>query len=295
MSYEEFQRDPRARQYVVDLKSRKPNQQRSITSHLIWLTVACFGLQVWKPAFTQWGLKLSDRILRGEQLYRLVTPVVLHGGIFHLMMNMVSLGRVGDDVEKLFGPGRYLSTYVAAGVVGNLVSAVQSPRPSLGASGAVFGIVGAYFTFLNRNEWLLGGYGQAMTASIGQTMLTNLLLGYFQPQIDQWAHIGGAVGGAAVAYFFGPRLYLVDLPNGYGRIVVDKPIVQVPRSIEVVPEAVGRTWQRLSGGVERQINRARFPGGNMPWQTAGDRRNYYMRQQAPSRSIKPVVVDDADF
>jgi len=67
MSLEQFQRDPKARLYQVDFKSRKPNQ-RSMTSNLIALTVACFGLQVWKPAFTQWGLKLSDRILRGEQL-----------------------------------------------------------------------------------------------------------------------------------------------------------------------------------------------------------------------------------
>ena len=70
---------------------------------------------------------------------------------------------------------------------------------SLGASGAGFGVVGGYFTFLTRNEWLLGGYGQAMTTSIAQTMATNFMLGLFNPQIDQWAHVGGAVAGGVVA------------------------------------------------------------------------------------------------
>lgn len=291
MSWSDFQRDSRARQYVVDLRTRKPNHRRSVTSQLMALTIACFGLQAFKPAFTQWGMKLSERILRGEQLYRLVTPVFLHGGIVHLMMNMGSLGRVGHDVEKLFGPGRYLSAYLAAGVAGNLLSAVQSPNPSLGASGAVFGVVGAYFTFLSRNEWLLGSYGQALTSSIAQTMMTNLLFGLFVPSIDQWAHLGGAVAGAGMAYFFGPRLYLVDVPNGSGSILVDKPIVRAPVYVEKVPEVVGKIWQRLSGAVDRQLSRVFFPTGSKPWQFDTDRRNYHMRRNTPNRSIKPGDVD----
>jgi len=206
------------------------------------------------------------------------------------MMNMGSLGRVGKDVEKLFGPGRYLSMYMAAGVAGNVMSALQSPNPSLGASGAVFGVVGAYFTFLTRNEWLLGGYGEAMTMSIAQTMATNLLLGLVNPQIDQWAHVGGALAGAGMAYLFGPRLYLVDLEpsSGYrGRLVVDRPVLRVPRSVEAVPQAVGQTWQRL----EHRVSRVMFPSGNKPWQTSRPRQNYHLRRQAPNRSIKPGKVD----
>ena len=284
MSLDAYQRDPLARPYVIDFKSRKPNQ-RSITSNLIAITVACFGLQVFKPSVTAAGVKLSDRILRGEQLYRLFTPIFLHGGIFHLMMNMGSLGRIGNDVEKLFGPGRYLGVYLTSGVAGNVMSAVRSPNPSLGASGAVFGVVGAYFTFLTRNEWLLGSYGQAMTTSIAQTMATNLMLGLFNPQIDQWAHVGGAVAGGVMAYLFGPRLYLVE--TEYGRIIADRPVLRAPRSLEAVPAAVGQTWQ----SVERRVNRMLFPGNTKPWHSSGQRRNYHMRRQAPNRSIKPGDVD----
>jgi rhomboid protease GluP len=75
----------------------------------------------------------------------------LHGGVTHLLTNVYSLQAVGNDVEQYFGAGRYLFTYLLSGVVANYVSAVKTPNPSLGASGAVFGIVGAYYVFLNRN------------------------------------------------------------------------------------------------------------------------------------------------
>lgn len=90
---------------------------------------------------TELGIKLSDKILAGQELYRLITPVFLHGGLVHLFTNLYSLNNVGPDVEKLFGPGRFLATYLVSGITGNLFSALQSPNPSLGASGAVFGIM----------------------------------------------------------------------------------------------------------------------------------------------------------
>lgn len=286
ISLDQVRHDKNARLYRVDFKSRRPNQF-SITSRLVLWTILSFGVQVWRPAVTAAGMKLSDRILRGEQLYRLVTPIFLHGGIFHLFTNMVSLQRVGNDVERLFGPGRYLATYMVAGVAGNVLSALQSPNPSLGASGAVFGVVGAYYVFLSRNEWLLGSYGQALTASITQTMGTNILLGLVNPQIDQWAHVGGALAGGAMAYFFGPRLYLAELP--IGRVMIDRPILRAPESLEQVPQQIGQAWQRISEGVEKQVNRI-LPGtsGN-PWRPP--KTNMRQRRQVPNRSIKPGIVD----
>lgn len=100
-----------------------------------------------------------------------------------MAVNMMSLLRVGPDLQKLFGPGRFLTTYMVAGVAGNVLSAVRSPNPSLGASGAVFGVVGAYYVFLNRNEWLLGSSGQAMADGVTQTILGNLVIGAINPVI----------------------------------------------------------------------------------------------------------------
>lgn len=124
----------------------------SLTSKLTLINFVAYALQVVNPAFTQWGVKLSERILQGQDLYRLFTPMFLHGGIAHLLTNTFSLGAVGPDVERYFGNGRFIATYLAAGVAGNLASAVKSPNPALGASGAVFGVVGAYLVFLHRNK-----------------------------------------------------------------------------------------------------------------------------------------------
>lgn len=275
---EEWRRDRRARLFQIDLKSRNIGQL-SLTSRLLWTNLACFVAQVFQPSLTQWGIKLSEPILAGRQLHRLVTPMFLHGGLFHLATNMISLQRVGGDVERLFGPGRFLATYLVAGVTGTWVSAYKSPNPSLGASGAVFGIVGAYFTFLTRNDWLLGDAGEAMTSAIGQTILMNVLLGAMNPVIDNWAHLGGFMGGAGMAYLFGPRLYLSELPTG-GRLLIDRPVVRLPRALEELPDQTARTWQRMVRRMHVARYKADLP--ETPW-----RPRQRARPLTPNRSIKP--------
>ena len=282
VDYEEASRDRRSRLWSVNFKTRNVGEL-SVTSRIVWATLAAFGLQVFRPGITSWGIKLSDPILQGQELYRLVTPIFLHGGVLHLFTNMISLQRMGNDVEKLFGSGRYLATYVAAGVAGNLFSAIKSPNPSLGASGAVFGVVGAYFVFLNRNDWLLGSYGQAMTNAITQTIAANIFLGAINPVIDNWAHLGGALGGAAMAYVFGPRLYLAEFPGG-GRVVVDRPIVRLPRSLEALPGRVGHGFQRIARRM--QVGRYTFDLPDKPWRN----KRRPTRVNTPNRSIKPAKV-----
>lgn len=281
LDQEDWIRDKRSRLFSVDLKSRKPGNL-SLTSRLVLLNVAAYALQVIRPDFTAWGVKLSDKILSGRELYRVVTPIVLHGSIFHLFTNMYSLQNVGPDVEKIFGPGRFLATYALSGIAGTLLSAVKSPNPSLGASGAVFGIVGAYFVFLTRNDWLLGSVGESMSLAIGQTMIANVALGMMNPMIDNWAHLGGALGGGAMAYYFGPRLYLSDLPNG-GRILIDRPIVRLPRSIESIPERIGKSFRRVT--TRMQVERYKLGMPEKPWRP---RQRF---RPAPNRSIKPGKVE----
>ena len=279
IDWEECRKDRRSRLWQVDFKTRKVGQL-SVTSRLVWTNVIAFMAQVMSPNLTKWGIKLSERIMQGQEMYRLVTPIFLHGGLLHLGTNMISLQRVGGDVEKLFGSGRYLVTYVAAGVAGNVLSAMKSPNPSLGASGAVFGIVGAYFVFLNRNDWLLGSYGQSMTNAITQTIAMNIFLGAMNPVIDNWSHLGGVLGGAAMAYFFGPRLYLAELPDG-GRAIVDRPIVRTPRSIEAFPDRVGEQFQRIIRRM--QIGHYKLELPDAPWR----QKNRPIRVPTPNRSIKP--------
>lgn len=281
LDLEEAQQDKRSRLWKVDFKSRRPGAL-SITTRLIWANVLFYAAQVLRPSVTAWGIKLSDQILSGRQLHRLITPMFLHGNLIHLYTNMYSLSNGGKDVEQFFGPGRYLASYVVSGIAGNLLSAIQSPNPSLGASGAVFGVFGAYYVFLNRNDWLLGRTGDAISSSIASMLGINIMLGVFSPNIDNWGHLGGFIGGAAMAYLFGPRLYLSDLPNG-DRILVDKPMVRLPRSIEALPERVGKRYQRITRRM--QVNLFKSEMSEKPWRRKQN--SFQRRRDAPNRSIKP--------
>ena len=182
------------RPWSVDTTSRRPGSY-SMTTKFVIANVLMYGLQMMIPAVTSFGAKRSELILQGKELHRLITPVFLHGSLTHLMMNTFSLQNIGPEVERLFGSGRFLFTYLASGVAGNMMSAYYSPNPSLGASGAVFGLMGAYYSFLSQNERLLGRSGQDAMSRVSGTLAMNVIFGLASPMIDNWGHIGGAIGG----------------------------------------------------------------------------------------------------
>lgn len=277
LDFEKAMKDGRTRPWKVDRRS----VSTTWTAKLIWMNVAAFALQVLLPNFTNWGIKRSELILRGQQLYRLWTPVFLHGGVGHLITNLSSLRHIGPEVEHMFGSGRFLGLYLAAGAAGNLVSAFGSPNPALGASGAVFGVLGAYAVFLMRHDWLLGREGEEMSTRLVQTAFANIALGFLHPSIDNWGHIGGFVGGGLMAYFFGPRLFITEYRGV--RTVIDQPIWRLPRSLESIPT-------RMSDSVGQAVQRLRIlqgnPVGHWPWQQQNERRRVFPRE-SPTRSVKP--------
>lgn len=249
------------RPWSIDTSSGRPGAY-SWTSKILLLNVIVYGLQMVNPNVTKMFLKRSDLIMNGKQLYRLVTPMFLHGSVSHLMLNSFSMNNVGPEMERNFGSGRFLMTYVIGGIAGNIASAYYTPNPSLGASGAVFGLMGAYYTFLSRNEDIFGRSGQAMMGRIGSTIGMNVIFGMMMPSIDNWAHIGGAIGGVAMATTFGPKLSFMGLPSG-GRIIVDKPSVRFPSSIESIP---GNISKRLRKGKRRmQVQRYQSELPARPW------------------------------
>ena len=87
----------------------------SITNKLVIANVVMYGLQMMMPRVTKLGAKRSDLILQGKELHRLITPVFLHGSPMHIMLNTFSLRNIGPEVERLFGGGRFLTTYLCAG------------------------------------------------------------------------------------------------------------------------------------------------------------------------------------
>lgn len=141
-------------------------------------------------------------ILQG-QVWRLFTPMFLHGSIPHLALNMLSLFYIGPTVERFYGRGRYLALFLIGGFAGNVMSFIFTAAPSLGASTAIFGLLGAEGVLLFQNRELFVRPTQALS-QIVLVAVINLFYSVASPGIDFWGHVGGLIGGTLFAWFGGP-------------------------------------------------------------------------------------------
>jgi rhomboid protease GluP len=133
---------------------------------------------------------------RSGEPWRIFTAMFLHYGPIHLGMNMVCLYQI-SVVERMLGRAEFLALYLAAGLVGGVASAVIHPYAvSAGASGAVFGMFGAFTSVLWVRREQIGrvAYGRTMR-SLGTFFLLNAVLGAAQSGIDLSAHVGGLIAG----------------------------------------------------------------------------------------------------
>ncbi|UII54860.1 rhomboid family intramembrane serine protease [Cytobacillus spongiae] len=139
----------------------------------------------------KYGAKFNPLILEGEW-WRFITPIFLHIGVLHLLMNTLALYFLGVAVEKIFGNSRFLFIYIVAGLFGSLASFLFSPNISAGASGAIFGCFGAllYFGLIYPKLFF-----RTMGMNVIVVIAINLVFGFTVPGIDNAGHIGGLVGG----------------------------------------------------------------------------------------------------
>ncbi|MFC4101785.1 rhomboid family intramembrane serine protease [Paenibacillus xanthanilyticus] len=158
---------------------------------VVWLLMTYYGGSTNTATLIQFGAKYAPLIDEGEY-WRLVTPMFLHIGGLHLWFNTVSLLSLGGRIERVLGSGTFFLLYMTAGIVGNLSSYWFSPSISAGASGAIFGLMGAllYLTVKEPDTW-----GEMMGFSIYSGLVMNVILGFVVPGIDNYAHFGGLVGG----------------------------------------------------------------------------------------------------
>jgi len=196
---------------------RTPQGKPLVTYTLLGLSVAIYILQWATQSFFGFdypaalGLKVNELIIQG-QIWRLFTPMFLHGSILHIALNMYALLAFGPQLERYYGHGRYLALYLVSGFAGNVASFLFSLAPSLGSSTAIFGLLGAEAVFLYRNRKLFGGSAQRALVNLITIAVINLVIG-LSPGIDNWGHIGGLVGGALFAWFGGPVLQV----SGYSQ------------------------------------------------------------------------------
>jgi rhomboid protease GluP len=174
------------------------------------------------PTLVVFGAKENRAIIEGEY-WRLLTPLFLHIGLVHLLFNQFALSIFGRELERLFGTIRFAVIYFVAGMFGSLASFLFNPVVSAGASGAIFGIIGAQTVFFLRNREMLGEVGNQQFRSLLMLILINLALGFTIPGIDNFGHIGGLVAGAALGVLLAPTYTLEPLQLPPHLRVVERP------------------------------------------------------------------------
>ena len=141
----------------------------------------------------KYGGKVNVLIENGE-VWRLLTSAFLHAGLIHITANMYSLYIIGPEIEQIYGSVRYLLVYLFSCITASLLSYYMNPHSlSVGASGGIFGLMGALivFSIIERKR-----LNKKYLSSLLQVVAVNLFIGFSIIGIDNYAHIGGLIGGA---------------------------------------------------------------------------------------------------
>ncbi len=175
-----------------------------ITKTLIAINVIIFLFMYLSGSFDYY---LNEYCVYGPfiklgEYYRLITGTFLHLDPFHLIVNMYSLYIIGSQVESYMGRWKFAVIYLFSGFLGSLMSITLGDYPSVGASGAIFGLLGALLYFGYHYRVYLGN---VLKSQIIPLIVFNLMLGFIFNGIDNWAHIGGLIGGVLMSIAVGVK------------------------------------------------------------------------------------------
>ena len=223
----------------------KPSKDYLFTPIIVYLNILIFilmaisGVHPIEPSVESlivWGGNLREVTL-GGQPWRLLTSVFLHGGLFHLLLNMYALLHVGGLLESRFGKIRYLFTYIATGLFASIASiSFNDNIVSIGASGAIFGMYGLFLSLLilkvldipkeSRNN---------LISSILFFVGYNLFYGFTQEGIDNAAHIGGLISGFVIGILYLPSFK----QQKYSKFIASGLSVILIASVFIMPKVFG--------------------------------------------------------
>lgn len=197
------------------VRIQMPSLPTMVTYGLIGITVFVYILQmlsvaIWGYAIYQmdwlefFGARINSAIRAGD-LWRFITPAFLHGSLAHIFFNMYALLSIGGLLERHYGYLRFIALYFLSAFSGNVFSFLFTGDNgySIGASTAVFGLIGAQLIFFYQNRALFGSYARQAISNTLFVIAINLFIG-LAPSIDNWGHVGGLLGGAMFAWFASP-------------------------------------------------------------------------------------------
>ena len=175
-----------------------------VTYALIAINIIVFLLQYLHEDITLNYSVYNLGVIKYQEYYRIFTGMFLHAGIIHLAFNMYALYILGKQLESFLGKTKYILVYLGSGIFGSLMSlAINSGVVmGVGASGAIFGLIGSILCFGYYYRIYLG---QVIRTQIMPLLFFNLAIGFAIPEIDVFAHIGGLVGGFLVTMALGVK------------------------------------------------------------------------------------------
>ena len=203
---------------------------------LVWLAATVAGGSEDREVLLDFGAMFGPLIAEG-QYWRLFTAIFLHVGIVHLAVNGFALAIFGSLVEGAFGHARFVLIYVISGLTGSVASyLVNSIAVGAGASGAIFGVLGALAAYFAAQRRVFGE--TAKRSMIGLLILAalNLAFGFAIPGIDNMAHLGGFAAGLALGFVLAPSYTVVM--SVFGTSVVQTDSKRLGGRLWVVPVAV---------------------------------------------------------
>ncbi|KAK6125463.1 hypothetical protein DH2020_040796 [Rehmannia glutinosa] len=163
-----------------------------------------------------YGAKINNLILTGEW-WRLVTPIFLHWGIFHIALGSWVLFTFGREVSREYGSFTFLLIYVLGGISGNLISFLHTPEPTVGGTGPVFAIIGAWLIYQVQNKDVIArDASERLFQNAIITTALSFVLSNFGP-IDDWSHFGAMFTGIAYGFVTCPTLQVKDASSESGR------------------------------------------------------------------------------
>lgn len=189
-------------------KMKKPY----VTYFLVALNVAIYVLSLFLNILPQFAVN-RQAIVNGEY-YRLITGIFLHANIVHLMCNCYSLYIIGMQLESFLGKVKYLTVYLLSGLAGSMLSIFFNVNYSVGASGAIFGMLGSLLYFGYHYRVYLDS---VVKSQIIPLIVLNLGVGFMIPGVDNFAHIGGLIGGVLSTMAVGVKYKSskADIINGW--------------------------------------------------------------------------------
>ena len=225
---------PEPREPRRQVKLKIPIVKPLATYVLLAANIAIYVLGFLVPSLDllPWGATSVRTVLESGEYYRLIAAMFLHASPQHIFFNMSALYFIGTALEPIFGNIRFAIIYLMGGLAGSILSVGMSAltgsnAASVGASGAVFAIFGAEMIYLYRHRAMLGQRGQDQFRNLLFLLGVNFLIGIVSTvegagvRIDNWAHLGGLLGGLFLTWMAGPIFIVQQDPQKPDQFTAD--------------------------------------------------------------------------